>query len=203
MNSDKHNQLYMEGTDLVWRNAILGDRESEQLPFNPDELSKGMDLLKEVLEINPKNWSASWVLGKGFQRLRDYEKAYSYFKDADIWHERRCRVPCPKHLGLLIELAKTCLDLGKGEEGLEVSRRAVRVEPNNPMLIGNHAVALAFTGNNDKAVSAINYALQIKPDDHMNKQIKIFVDRVSDGSYRLPKTLVEVEADKSLKEIQL
>src|SRR3954467_4114597 len=63
-----HNRLFQEGSDLINpymrlhgqpRNLVITGRARK-------DVAHGIELLQAVVTINTQNWSAYWVMGKGY-----------------------------------------------------------------------------------------------------------------------------------------
>src|SRR5262249_32236511 len=72
----RHNQLYKEACALTEGLIHLHDQPAAELDgAGRQRLERAIPLFQEVLQINPQNWSAMWLLGKVYQRLGDYAQA--------------------------------------------------------------------------------------------------------------------------------
>ena len=71
----------------------------------------------------------------------------------------------PENLVALSELAHVLTRIGRFEDGLEVDRRLVRAEPENPTAHYNLACSLALVGRGDQALDALEAAVNAGYDD--------------------------------------
>lgn len=71
----------------------------------------------------------------------------------------------PENLEALAELAHAYTRLGRIGEGLAIDRRLVELEPANPTVHYNLACSLALAGESEKALEALEHAVELGYDD--------------------------------------
>src|SRR3954468_12919354 len=85
-----HDQLYQQGTDLIKPYMTLHGAPSKPVRTSASrtDLNRGIQLLSEVIKINPGNWPAYWTTGKAYQALDEHELACEAFGHAfDLQNE--------------------------------------------------------------------------------------------------------------------
>src|SRR5262245_35870876 len=79
-NESRHNRLYKQACDLIDGLLILHPQEPGELDAEGRRrLEEAIVLFDEVIQINPRNWAAMWLLGKVYQRLGDFERGLEWF----------------------------------------------------------------------------------------------------------------------------
>jgi len=76
----------------------------------------------------------------------------------------RCRADCAKALLPYYFESKALLMLGRGEEALATSRKALEIDPGNALAYADLGLAYAAMGNNAKAIEMYETALRLNPD---------------------------------------
>lgn len=169
-----HNEYYKKGTDLIYPYLRIRNTNPTITDSAKIKIDSGMVYLNAVTSINPKNYSAYWIKGKGYEVLDDHEKAYIELSKAFILNKENPDVAR--------EYALQCLELGYGEEAVEVSTYAVSILPNDPGLLGNLATAYLINGDLNKAKQTIDSALIVLPSDNINAQLKEIIEETILGN---------------------
>ena len=142
----EHDRLYKEASSAVYPLIEIHGKPAPKLAAEQEgELRRGLALFDRVLQINPRNWAAMWLVGKGFQRLRDFESALRWFTHA---HEIN-----PTHPDVSREAAIAAMELGRPEEAIPFCERAIEAKPTDPGLRANLALATLFAGDAKRAAS--------------------------------------------------
>ncbi|NLX26069.1 MAG: hypothetical protein GXY61_08960 [Lentisphaerae bacterium] len=178
LNPDRHNEYYQKGCDLIQPFMVL--HGNEITPPQKRKVSDGIMYLDAVTKINPENWAAFWIKGKGYQALNDSLSAYTEFKSSYSIQKENPDVAR--------ELMIECLNLGKADEGVQVAREALSLRPKESGLVANLALALLIQGNLDEAMFQIDKAISLDPSDEINKNVRSFILEVKSGQRKPPKT---------------
>jgi tetratricopeptide (TPR) repeat protein len=174
---EKHDEYYRKGFECIDPYVKLGNRPSQRP--NVDKIKEGIKYLNAVTKINPENWAAFWLKGKAYQALGSPQSAYNEFKKAfDIEKENP---------DVARELMIEALNLGKGEEGVEIAKHALELKPNNPGLMANLGLAYLINGEIDNAEDITRKAINLDPLDNINKQILYIIEEVKSGKRPQPK----------------
>jgi Flp pilus assembly protein TadD len=131
-----------------------------------------------VVEINPENWAAMWLLGKIYQRLEDFDRSLK-------WFSRAHRVN-PDQPNVAREAAISALELGRPEQAIAFCERAIEAKPDDAGLRGNLALALLFSNRPDEARTVAGEALRRDPTDEITTRIARIIDDVLGGSRPCP-----------------
>lgn len=177
LNPEKHDEYYKIGSDLILPyRQFHGEKIKKPKKQN---IKKGIAYLDAVTKIDPENWSAYWIKGKGFQALGFSESAYKEFRlsfelqkqDVDVAKE------------LMIE----CLRLGKGEEGVKVAKHALSLDKENSGLNANLAFSYLIAGDLKNATMFVDKAIRIDKNDQINQDLRTFISDVKSGAKTQPK----------------
>ena len=114
--------------------------------------------LKNVLQIDPKDAEAYYQLGRVFESLKNYQKAFAnYSKAAEL---------SPDHLANQARLGRIYLllvnDVDKAQEKVDF---ILTKDPQNPEGLLLKAAILAKAGKADEAIDVANNVLRNNPDD--------------------------------------
>ncbi len=184
----EHNRLHQEGFALISSYMLIIDRESKPADSQEaqEELRRGIELLNQAIVINPANWSAYWLIGKAHQAMGNstaaveaFGKSYGLQKgNADVARE------------YMFE----CLNLGETNKAIGAARHAVRLNPDDPGLVANLALALFIGGQLDEAAGTVIEALKMRPGDEITQNLKQMIDDVRAGLRSQPSKLSDLNA---------
>jgi tetratricopeptide (TPR) repeat protein len=175
----RHNELYEQGCSLIEGLIILNNQSPGQLdPRSRQRLEDAIALFVEVVQINPGNWRAMWLLGKAYQRLGEYDPGLQ-------WFSRAHRIN-PDQPDVAREAAIAAMDLGQPEEAIPYCERAIEAKPDDPGLRANLAVALLFSGRPDEARAVAQEAPRRNPGDEITAHIVRIVEEVLSGTRPCP-----------------
>jgi len=149
-----------------------------------DSVRAAVDTLERLEKDNDLTWNAYLCMGKGRQALGDVEGSYWAFKTA--WELEK------EYEGTARELAGVCLQLGRGDEAVEVSEHAAALKPDDLETLGNLANAYLIAGRLPEAQSAIHSALKLDPNDQINQTIAGIIQEVQTGARPQPASLEEM-----------
>lgn len=186
-NDTEHNLYFREGCALIKPYMRLTD-----VPEKPtdggkakSDIAHGIALLNAVIAYNTKNWSAWWIIGKGYQALHESDKACAAFgKSYAIQSENP---------DVAREYMVECLNVGRNKEAVSVAEHAVSLSPNDAGLYANLALAYTVSGRLTDAQSAIKKSLQINPGDQITLSLQKVIQEIVDGKRPQPHTMREIE----------
>ena len=182
---ENHNPYYLKGTELIKPYMEL---EGKTIVVNKkitDSIKEGIKYLDAVTTINPNNFAAYWVKGKGYQVLRQHANAYLQFdKSFEIQKDNP---------DVARELMIECLYLGKGKEAVEISLHALSLDSLNAGLIGNLSLAYLINGDIDLAKNTIKKAVAADPKDKINLRLEEIVNEVISGKRNRPTKYDEIQ----------
>jgi tetratricopeptide (TPR) repeat protein len=182
-----HNRLFKEGGDLIKPYMRLHGQ-----PRNPSitgrarkDVSHGIELLQAVININPTNWAAYWVIGKGYQTLGKSEEACEAFGHSFAIQKQNADVAR--------EYMFECLDLGRAKEGVDAAEHAVALEPNDAGLAANLALAYLIAGRNGESLKKAEEALGRDPADTVTQAVVRVIREVASGKRPQPRRMKDVD----------
>lgn len=186
--AEEHDRLYQEGLDLInpYMHIVGRDHQSADTEKAHDELSRGKDLLQQVLKINPGNGSAWWIIGKAEQVLKDTEAACDAFRKA--YQLRNDNADTAR------EYMFECLKLGRTKQAIAAARHARELKPNDMGLVANLGLALMIGGELEEAAETIEVALAGAPDDPISQKLKQRIADIRAGIKPQPHNLGDLNA---------
>ena len=173
------------GCELIRPHMMLDGRIPKVTKQGSRNILKGINYLQAVTAYNPSNWNAFWIVGKGYQTIGDHEKAYQSFKIAYQIHD--------KNPNVAREYADSCMRLGFGPEAVTVAMSAVETDPKDAGLHANLALAYLIAAENSYAQKAIQYALEMNPNDQISRRLQNLIYDVVNGRKAQPKNLAELK----------
>ena len=184
---EEHNRAFQEGSELVRGELQLQEARQSENADQPAraKLEQALRLFARVLEINPENWSAMWLVGKVHQRLGDQTTAYAWF--------RRAYQINPSQPDVAREASICAMFLGRSEEAITYASSALQNKPPNSSLQANLALALLLAGRLDEARTAIQKAIASDPADKASKTIENMIRHFLTCGKRPPSTTASLE----------
>jgi tetratricopeptide (TPR) repeat protein len=187
--ADELNALYQESCAVIMPYIRLEGEGTERGDPSHSEanLQKGIKGLEAVLEHNPTNWSARWMLGKAKQALGLHEESYTAFLTA---HRSVLT-----NQNVMRELALECLQTKRFTQAVHYCHVAMEFDPDDYSLWSNMAVAQLFNGNIEKAESWANKSLAKTPGDEPAMNVLKIIAEIRAGKRGIPTdfTLMEKE----------
>ena len=177
-----HDSLYQRGVDLIEPHMVIMDRKAA--PRNDAEIRVGIACIDRVLQINPKNWSALWVRGKGLQSLGEHRIAIESFLAA--YHLNSDDPEMGRELGAEL------LEAGRFADAVQVDRTISNQRPQDAGLKANLALALLLNGEPAAAQQTVAEALALDPNDAITKALAQEIADVSTGKRPRPKSFSEL-----------
>ena len=180
----EHNRAYELGARLVRLEILLpGNQHTSGLDQSARmNMERALRLFARVLELNPVNWSAMWLVGKVLQRLGDWSGAFIWFVRAHEVNSSQPDVPR--------EASLCAMFVGRSEEAISFAHSALRCQPENSGLRANLALAFLLAGKLDQAKEAIN-AVQAK--DVISQTLWRMIDHFIAVGKRPPDTITALE----------
>lgn len=162
----EQNRAYEEAAGIVKKEMPL-DPRADSAPAGwllRRKLARALALLERVVQLNPANWSAHWLMGKVHLRLRNSDAAFSCFERA---HQAN-----PAQPEIAREASRAAMDIGLHDAALDFAQRAVQMDPNNAGLRANLALACLIAGRIPDAELAASQAVAGDPTDEAFRKLK-------------------------------
>ncbi len=166
---------YQRGSDLLAPYFVLDDRSAAdpRTAKGRADITEGIRLLGIAVKANPQNWPALWQIGKGYQAVGKHSSAYDAFKRA---HEINSY-----HKDVAREYMIECICVGKTEEAVQAAEAAKMSDSNDAGLVANLGLALLADGQLDRAHDAVKRALELAPNDPINRALLAEINAVKNG----------------------
>lgn len=174
-----HNELYREAARILWPYLPQNDAVTPGKPVDLEDIERGRRLLTRVLEMDPENWSALWVMGMACRVAGYKEDAYRAF--------RRAFDVKPDHVDVGRELVLQCCINGLGAEAVDVSRRVVALKPGDGGLLSNHALAQLLAGDVEGARQTVAHVLTVAPQTRSAYALLQVIEAVLAGRMERPR----------------
>ncbi len=178
---ENHNLYYEKGTELITPYIKYSDKPFRPKQKNELKLKAGIKYLDAVTKLNPENDSAYWVKGKAYQAMNMHKEAYDEFNQGFKLNKEN------PDFGR--ELAEECLYLGFGKAAVSVSKFASSLDPNDAGLLGNVALSYLINGELLNSKQTIRKAMELDPDDEINKSLNLVIEEVVSGKRKRPNSL--------------
>jgi Flp pilus assembly protein TadD len=168
-------ELFKKGSGLIEPYMVVVDRESAD-PNTPEakkQIAAGIQLLTAVTKKDPRNWSAFWFIGKAEQARRNHAAAEGAFQRA---FELK-----PEHSAVGRELMIESICAGHSAAAVSVAERSVSLNPRDPEMVANLALAYLADGQVGKARRAVNDSILLEPKDEITHALSREIAAVEDG----------------------
>jgi len=96
--------------------------------------------------------------------------------------------------------ADMAYELKKFEEAIALYDEAIKINPQNPAIYSNKALAQTQAGRFDEALVSVNRALEISPDDERASQVKKAIDASIENAAREKDNAMRAQANDILNE---
>ncbi|WP_046757622.1 SseB family protein [Kordia jejudonensis] len=154
-----------------FRRRGIGKKEVERLEI-------AITAFNECLDIYPNHWQSMLLLAKVHQRLRNHELSFALL-------EKAFHIELDDHT-IPVEAAFEAMHIHKTEKALFYSAEAIKRKPDDPVLLGNHAMNLLIHEQDNEAIAIINNALALDPNDAVLKNIKALISNIHAGKQKRP-----------------
>ena len=174
-----HERLFKEAAALIEKEIPLHERRDLPKPgwLLRRKLKRAIALFQRVLEINPGNWSAMWLIGKVYQRFNDYAVALT-------WFDRAYQINASQP-DVAREASMCAMDIGQNEAAIAYAFRGTQIEPGSAGLHANLALAYLLAGRLDEARASVERSLTIDPGDRISQTVKLTIVHFA-GNGRTP-----------------
>jgi len=174
------NSNFEEGNRLSEGIIIIKGRAESKLNFwNKRKAKKAIKHYKECLNLIPNHWQTNWLIAKVYQALSESKKVLNRFEIAVQIEKNNPDLPR--------EASISAMDSGYVDLAVKYSQEALNRAPNDSGLYCNHAVNLMVLGNDNEAINYIKKAIEMEPNDEINKYAFSLINDVANGQKKRPK----------------
>ena len=164
-NGDYKKERAQEIIDKINNRNLENDLFKDAYKFiSEGQEEKGLEKIREFIQINPAVWNAWFLLGWGLRRLERFEDAKMAFQKA-----RECEGG-DESADTLNELAICQMETGDFADALESLNDALLMDPDNTKVISNLGFLSLKTGDTEEAKRYFKTVLEIDPKDQIAKQ---------------------------------
>ena len=179
----EHNNLYRRALELVEFTTTIVP-PAQVSGFKMRQVRRGIRLLGRVMELNPENWAALWLMGKAYQALGDSGKALDAFSKSHSIN--------PTNSDVAREASISAMENSQNDVAIEFAERAVQLDPVDSGLRANLALMHLFAQQLQSAKAQIEQAYAIDPDDQINHNLRKLINDVIQGRRSCPRNRREV-----------
>jgi len=182
----RHNRLCAEADALAEGELYFGVNS----PGDPDDataakLRRAAYLFQQALDIHCDNESAMFMIGKIYQRLDEDIEALTWFVRA--FRVNGTNADAAREAGI------AATDLGDAPLAVEMCQAAVALDPQEPGLIANLALAYLIAGDLDLAAAAAQHRLLRAPKDAISHEVARVISEVRTGRRPQPKSMRDLQ----------
>jgi tetratricopeptide (TPR) repeat protein len=178
-------KLWEKACALTEGELILHENQGRKPPgfWTRLKLKRAVKLFETVLQLAPEHWNSMWILGKTMQRLGDERAAFEWFVKA--WDQT------PRNADVAREAALSAMNLGLARHAIEYCEEALKLEPNEPGLVCN--LALAFLHDNQPmiALEQVKRAISLDATDAVTKNVLLVTEHIIATKARCPRSSAE------------
>jgi tetratricopeptide (TPR) repeat protein len=175
---DEHNALYQRATELVGFTTTI---------VPPVRLSwiqrwkvrRGIRLLERVVQLNPENWAALWVMGKAHQATGNNERALDAFSKSNLIN--------PDHPDVAREASISAMECSRHDAAIAFAERAMALNPSDSGLHANLALAYLLSGQPQIAKVHVEQAYAMDSRDKITEAVRQIIDEVMTGKRPCPR----------------
>lgn len=149
------------------------------------KLKRAVRLFERVLQLTPNHWNSMWLLGKTVQRLGNERAAFDWFVKA-------CD-QTPRNVDVAREAALSAMHLGLARHAIEYCEEALKLEPNEPGLICNLALALIHDQKPSEALMKAKLAVDGNPKDIVSLNVMRLAQYLVQAKTPCPRNSAEIQ----------
>ncbi len=172
---DEENQEFNERFDRAVEKQesliLIGTEERNKLRESEKKtLEETIEDFKRCLEIAPDHWPSMTLMAKSLQRLNRHEEALQCLENAMTLEQ--------ENPFIAMEASLEAIFLKDIVKALRYSAESIKRSPGNIEVLGNHAMNSLIAGRDQEAKETIHKALELEPNDQVNKNVKSLIDDV-------------------------
>jgi len=181
----RYNASYQKGLKLIRPEVLIDGERRSRHPGWPARrrLRRGIAQFQSALAIAPFKWECRFWIGKALQRLGHHGEALTWFGDA-LRQE-------PENASVAKEAANAALELNEHEIAVAFLRSATTINPKDPTLHYNLALALLLAGHPQDSLQAVSAAARLEAHAQTG-WLMGWIEDVLAGRRPCPRTLAEL-----------
>lgn len=141
-------------------------------------LEESIKDFQKCLDLFPDHWQSMMLMAKSFQRLEQHAEALTQL-------ERALTIELESHL-IPMEASLEAMHLKDMDKAIRYSEEALKRNPNDFAVMGNHAMNLLIAEKDREAKEAIDKAIELQPNDSVNRNIESLIKDVLSGKKKRP-----------------
>ncbi len=181
--TDEHDVFYSRALELVQFTTTMV-APAQVSGFKRGKVRRGIRLLDRVMELNPENWNALWVMGKAYQALGDSSKALASFTMSHSIN--------PNSPDIAREASISAIESSQNDVAIAFAERAVQLDPDDPGLRSNLALMYLFGQQLQLAEAQIEQAYAKDPFDKITLNVRKLIKDVLNGRRSCPRNRREM-----------
>jgi tetratricopeptide (TPR) repeat protein len=127
--------------------------------FVQGKLEKASQLFEQACLVNPEDYQAPFLLGNTYKGLNLVEKAETAYRRGLEIVERHLELN-PDNARALYLSAHGLVELGELEKGFEWAKRALSIDPEDPIVLYNIACVYSLAGRVEDAINYFERSLE-------------------------------------------
>lgn len=179
--------LWQKACVLTEGELILHESQKREPPgfWSRLKLKRAQRLLQQILALTPDHWNSMWLLGKSVQRFGDERAAFEWFVKA--WNQ------APRNADVAREAALSAMHLGLSRHAVAYCEEALKLEPNDPGLTCNLALALIHDGKPLEALAKAKLAVEGNPSDGVSGNVMRLAQHLVQSGTSCPRNSAELQ----------
>lgn len=155
-----------------------GYRRKKLNESDKKRLEESISDFKKCLDIVPDHWQSMILLAKTLQRLERHSEALTQLEKA-----LKINLENPS---IAMEASLEAMHLKDIDKAIEYSEESLKRKPNDIALLGNHAMNLLIAKKDLEAKETIDKAINLNPNDSINRNIEQTINGVLSGKRNRP-----------------
>ena len=157
----------------------FGDFKAESLGyFWKLKAKRAINYFQKILEVEPDDFRLFFFIGKNYQSLKEFDKAFFYLEKSVELNLNDSLLP--------FEASIVAMHLNLNDKAISLVKEAIKREPAEESYLAVYAMYLLIAGYFTDAQTIINQAFQISPRDNFVIDLKVIIDEVKLGHLTQP-----------------
>ena len=171
--------FYNEALESQKRVIKFGDFKPKSLGyFDKLKAKRAINYFQKLLKIKPDDFRLFFFIGKNYQSLKEFEKAFYYLEKSVELNMQESILP--------FEASIVAIHLDLTDKAISLVKEAIKRNPDEASLLAVYAMYLLIAGCFTDAQIVINQAFKTSPRDNFIIDLKVIVDEVKLGHLTQP-----------------